>query len=72
MKTQGRKVERYQSNPVDNVLIDINEVLNPYYKKMDFSPNTLTTLSLVFTLISSYYFYLSYRYYASFFGRLLF
>ena len=67
MKTQGRKVERFQSNPVDNVLIDINEVVNPYYKKMDFSPNTLTTLSLVFTLLSSYYFYQSYRYYASFF-----
>ena len=36
MKTQGRKVDRYQSNPVDNVLVDINEVLNPLYKKMNF------------------------------------
>ena len=67
MKTQGRKVDRYQSNPVDNVLVDINEVLNPYYKMLNFTPNTLTTLSLVFTLISSYYFYTNYRYYSAFY-----
>lgn len=67
MKSPGRKVERYQSNPVDNILVDINEILNPVYKSLDFTPNTLTTLSLVFTLISGYYFSINYRYSSAFF-----
>ena len=67
MKSPGRKVERYQSNPVDNILVDINEILNPVFKSLDFTPNTLTTLSLLFTLVSGYYFSINYRYSSSFF-----
>ena len=61
MKSPGRKIDRIYGNPVDNVLVDINEVLNPYYKKLNFTPNMLTTCSLLFTIISAYLFVIDYR-----------
>ena len=67
MKTPGRKLDSYLGNPIDNVLVDINEVLNPYYKKLNFTPNTLTTFSLLFTILSAYLFVMDYRIFAAFF-----
>ena len=47
MKTLGRKLDSNYGNPVDNVFVDINEVLNPYYKKLNFTPNMLINLFFV-------------------------
>ena len=67
MKTLGRKLDSNYGNPVDNVFVDINEVLNPYYKKLNFTPNMLTTFSLLFTILSAYLFVTDYRIWAALF-----
>ena len=43
-------------NPLDNILIDIAENLNPYFKKMNFTPDMITTLSLIFGILMNFYF----------------
>ena len=67
MKTLGRKLDSNYGNPIDNVLVDINEVLNPYYKRLNFTPNMLTTCSLLFTVLAAYLFVIDYRVWAAFF-----
>ena len=50
----GRKISREYENIVDNVLIDISEKLNPFYKEIGITPNILTTISLVVTIYGVY------------------
>ena len=47
----GRKIPRKVDNFFDNILIDIVEKINPYFKKANFTPNMITTLSLIFGII---------------------
>ena len=47
----GRKIPRTMDNFFDNILIDIAEKLNPYFKKLNFTPNMITTLSLIFGIV---------------------
>ena len=54
LKDVGRKIPKEYENPIDNILYDISNYLNPYYKKLGFTPNTLTTLSIVVTLLGLY------------------
>ena len=67
MKTAGRKLDSNYDNPIDRVLININEVLNPYYKRLNFTPNMLTTCSLLFTILAAYLFVIDYREWAAIF-----
>lgn len=53
----GRKIPNTMENPIDNILINISNYLNPYLKKLNFTPNIITTISLVVTLIGIYYIY---------------
>uniref|UniRef100_A0A6C0EL69 CDP-alcohol phosphatidyltransferase n=1 Tax=viral metagenome TaxID=1070528 RepID=A0A6C0EL69_9ZZZZ len=41
--------------PVDNFLNDIADWLSPLFKKMYFTPNGITTLSLIFGLLSAWF-----------------
>lgn len=50
-----RKTPRELENPFENVLIDITEILLPYFKKWNFTPNILTTFGLVTGLVSAYF-----------------
>lgn len=50
----SRKIPREYDNPIDNILIDIAEYLNPFFYKLNFSPNDITTLSLIFGLLMLY------------------
>jgi phosphatidylglycerophosphate synthase len=50
-----RKICRDYENPFDNYNIDLAEFLCPFFKKLNFTPNYLTTISLVCGLLSSYY-----------------
>jgi phosphatidylglycerophosphate synthase len=47
-----RKIEKKFENPFDNILIDIGEILAPYFKKLNFTANDITTLSLIFGLLA--------------------
>ena len=54
LKDTGRKIPKKYENPIDNILYDLSDYLNPYYKKLGFTPNTLTTLSIVLTVLGLY------------------
>lgn len=47
-----RKLERIDENPIDNILVDIAEHKSESYKKMGFTPNTLTTFSLILCILA--------------------
>jgi phosphatidylglycerophosphate synthase len=49
-----RKIPCNLENPIDNLLIDLSEKVSPFFKKLGFNPNGITTLSLIFGLISVY------------------
>lgn len=52
-----KKIPDEIDNPIDNFLISFSEYLCPIFKKMNFTPNGITTLSLFFGLASIYYLY---------------
>ena len=37
----GRKIIREYENPVNSIYVDIGEKLNPIFKSLKFTPNTL-------------------------------
>ena len=52
-----RKIPREYENPIDNVVYDLAEWSAPFYKSLNMTPNHITTLSLIFGLLSSYFLY---------------
>jgi phosphatidylglycerophosphate synthase len=50
-----RKIKKEHENPIDNINIDISDKLCPFFKKLNFTPNGITTLSLIFGLISIFF-----------------
>lgn len=52
-----RKIPPSLENPFDNILIYLSEITSPYYKKLNFTPNTLTAISLAFGLMAGVAFY---------------
>jgi phosphatidylglycerophosphate synthase len=55
-----RKIPSYLENPFDNFAIEIARITSPFYKSLNFTPNTLTTISLVFSIVSAIFFYHNY------------
>lgn len=51
-----RKLPENLENPIDNLLVDIADVFNPYFKELGITPNILTTFNLIFTIASIYTF----------------
>lgn len=51
-----RKLPRELENPIDNIFIDIGDFLSPYFKKLNLTPNGLTTISLITGLLSIKYY----------------
>lgn len=49
-----RKIPKHYENPFDNVLIDCADGLCPYLHKLGFTPNGITTISLIFALLSAW------------------
>ena len=56
-----RKLPEKYENPIDNILINIAEKLNPIFYRLGFNPNGITTLSLITGLLFNYY-YLNSKY----------
>ena len=52
---KGRKSDPKYDDPVDFQLINLVEVLGPYFYRMGLSPNVFTTLSLIFAIASCYF-----------------
>ena len=61
----SRKIPRDLDNPIDNILIDIAEWMNPYFKRLHFTPNMITTLSLIFGIVFNIAFYKNYYIFAA-------
>lgn len=56
----GRKIHRSMENPFDNIFIDAAHWLNIHvFRPLSFTPNMLTTLSLLFGLTSAFLFHMS-------------
>ena len=51
-----RKLPPEMEHPIDNLNINIGASLSPYFKNLNFTPNTLTTISLITGLLSVYYY----------------
>jgi phosphatidylglycerophosphate synthase len=43
----GRKIEAQYENPIDNFFIAISDKISPAFKRLNFTPNGITTLSAV-------------------------
>jgi phosphatidylglycerophosphate synthase len=49
-----RKLPRELENPIDSFLVDIADIIQPFFKYLEFTPNGITTLSLVLALYAAY------------------
>lgn len=55
--TDGRKINYNYENPIDNLNLYIFSFFDDYLYKLNFTPNMLTFISLVLSLIGVYYIY---------------
>jgi phosphatidylglycerophosphate synthase len=53
----GRKVDSSIENPIDNFMIETSEILSPYFKSMNYTPNGITTISFIFGIAALYHLY---------------
>ena len=54
---KGRKNPDYYENFFDNYLLDIVDIVKPYFHKLGFTPNLITIIGFVFGLFSVYLLY---------------
>jgi phosphatidylglycerophosphate synthase len=52
-----KKIPNEIDNPIDNVLIQFADCLCPYFYRMGYTPNMITTYSLLTGMISCYFLY---------------
>ena len=62
-----RKIHCECDNPFDNILIYISDYMCPFAYKYGFTPNILTTISLLFCVIAGLFILKSYYYLGAFF-----
>ena len=54
---QSCKIKLNKENPIDLFLLNISNILNPYFYYSNHTPNTITTYSFIFGLLSCYFLY---------------
>ena len=60
--SNGKKIENKYENPIDIILIKIIMTFNQFFYKLNFTPNMITTLSLLLSVYGIYMIYVgSYR-----------
>ena len=57
MSDNSRKFPQEFDNPIDNIIIDVGTKFFPFLKKMNFTANHLTTMSLILGLLSVFALY---------------
>jgi hypothetical protein len=55
MSTNDEHINKENPNLVDNVLVQLADKLSPLFKKMNYTPNGIITLSLILNSVSLYY-----------------
>jgi hypothetical protein len=63
----GRKINRINENPIDNILIDICEFISPVIYKLKITPNMITTIGVFFNILSLYVFFKGKKYHTAFY-----
>ena len=53
-----RKINSNMDNFVDNIFIDISELLCPYFQYFNFTPNMITQINIICSILCLYYLYL--------------
>ena len=53
-----RKIDRNKDNFIENIFIDISELLCPLFKYFNFTPNMITGINIICSLLCLYYLYL--------------
>lgn len=53
-----RKISREKDNFIDNIFIDISELLCPLFKYFNFTPNMITGINIICSLLCLYYLYI--------------
>ena len=56
-----RKIDSSLDDKFDNLIINISEYISPYFYKLNYTPNNITTLNII-SLLISIYFFLNYNY----------
>lgn len=56
-----RKLDPSLENPIDNIFIDLADNTDGIYRKLNMTPNNITTLSLFFGIMTAYYIYKGYN-----------
>ena len=51
-----RKLPHHIENPIDSLLVDIADIIDPYFKEVGMTPNVITTFGLISALISIHQF----------------
>ena len=59
-----RKLPYNLENPIDNLLVDIADIIDPFFFSMGITPNIITTFSLITGILMNY-FYWKKNYYTS-------
>jgi phosphatidylglycerophosphate synthase len=54
-----RKIPTYLENPIDNVIIAVCDGMSKFFRVLKFNPNGITTLSLIFGVLSLLFLYKS-------------
>lgn len=57
IKDAGRKLSQEYENPIDNMMLSVCDNLAPQLKKMNYTPNGITTLSVIFSAAALYHLY---------------
>ena len=54
-----RKLPIKYENPIDNLILYFVEKVTPYLKKLNFTPNIITTIGNIFGVLGIYYLYIN-------------
>tara|TARA_Y100001958_G_C21182043_1_gene511719 strand:- start:53 stop:619 length:567 start_codon:yes stop_codon:yes gene_type:complete len=53
-----RKIERSKDNFIENIFIDISELLCPLFRYFNFTPNMITGINIICSILCLYYLYI--------------
>ena len=67
---EGRKIPKKYENPYNNIILEICEYISPTIYKLNITPNIITTIGVICTILSIYKFCHNQKYQAAIFWYL--
>ena len=53
-----RKIPRELDNPIENIFVDVSELITPLFRYFNFTPNKITIINIICSIICLYYLYI--------------